>query len=283
VCLDWTNEQLDSSFPELSAVLPVDSLVREWLIYFVFNIIFGYLLYFLCSGGSYLFFFVLFRDRYNPTYKFNAAASAEIKREISQACFAVPAMAVMTPHLWMMDARLTYKRIDEYGYAYLLFSLVWFIMFTDFGIYWAHRWLHHPIIYPYLHKRHHSFIQITPFASHAFNPLDAWIQALPYHIFCTLFPFNNWLLLFMFIFVNCWTVSIHDRIQMVDDGIINGAQHHYIHHTHFVYNYGQYLTLWDRIGGSFLNPKDAVRVKPPMFHSEEIKAHEQALAKLKEE
>ncbi len=26
------------------------------------------------------------------------------------------------------------------------------------------------------------------------------------------------------------------------------------HHVYYNYNYGQYFTLWDRIGGSFRNP-----------------------------
>ncbi|VTJ91650.1 Hypothetical predicted protein, partial [Marmota monax] len=35
---------------------------------------------------------------------------------------------------------------------------------------------------------------------------------------------------------------------------INGSAHHTDHHMFFDYNYGQYFTLWDRIGGSFKNP-----------------------------
>ncbi len=57
----------------------------------------------------------------------------------------------------------------------------------------------------------------------------------------------------MFVFVNLWTVSIHDQRGFLPwwaDIVINGADHHTIHHSDFIYNYGQYFTLWDRIGGS---------------------------------
>jgi len=40
------------------------------------------------------------------------------------------------------------------GIPYMLFSIAAFLVFTDFGIYWIHRWLHHPILYKRLHKVH---------------------------------------------------------------------------------------------------------------------------------
>lgn len=34
---------------------------------------------------------------------------------------------------------------DDYGgWWYLPLNLLWFLVFTDFVIYWVHRWLHHP-------------------------------------------------------------------------------------------------------------------------------------------
>lgn len=50
---------------------------------------------------------------------------------------------------------------------------------------------------------------------------------------------------------------------MADDGeyvanspIINGAACHTMHHLYFNYNYGQFTTLWDRLGGSYREPND---------------------------
>lgn len=40
--------------------------------------------------------------------------------------------------------------------------------------------------------------------------------------------------------------------------VINGSAHHSDHHTAFNYNYGQYFTLWDRIGGSYQYPSALV-------------------------
>lgn len=35
---------------------------------------------------------------------------------------------------------------------------------------------------------------------------------------------------------------------------VNGAAHHTDHHTFFDCNYGQFFTLWDRVGKSFRSP-----------------------------
>ena len=58
-------------------------------------------------------------------------------------------------------------------------------------------------------------------------------------------------------FVNVWTVSIHDGDYRVPDllkPVVNGSAHHMDHHVFYNYNYGQFFTLWDRIGGSFRSP-----------------------------
>ena len=43
---------------------------------------------------------------------------------------------------------------------------------------------------------------------------------------------------------------------MANSPIINGAACHTMHHLYFNYNYGQYTTLWDRLGGSYRKPNE---------------------------
>ncbi|CAG8492282.1 1613_t:CDS:2 [Diversispora eburnea] len=48
---------------------------------------------------------------------------------------------------------------------------------------------------------------------------------------------------------------IHDGEYIITSGsFINGAAHHTLHHLYFNYNYGQYFTIWDKIGGSHRLP-----------------------------
>ncbi|KAJ3317754.1 c-5 sterol desaturase [Boothiomyces sp. JEL0866] len=181
-----------------------------------------------------------------------------ILREIKLSVFSFPITSLVTVPWFYFEINgysKLYHDVDEYGYGYLLFSLVWFILFTDFGVYWIHRYEHHPLVYWWLHKQHHMWKVTTPFASFAFHPLDGYFQSLPMHIFVYLFPMNSYLYLTMFVLIQFWTISIHDGVYISDDGIINSAAHHTVHHLEFNYNYGQYFTLWDRIGGSYKFPK----------------------------
>lgn len=189
-----------------------------------------------------------------------ARHGAQIRQEIQLACSSIPLMSLPTIALFMLEVRgysKLYSDWSERGVAYLALSFLLFLVFTDMCIYWIHRWLHHPLLYGWLHKPHHRWIVPTPFASHAFHPVDGFLQSMPYHIFVFLLPMHRSLYLGAFLFVNIWTVSIHDAISSVPAVLrpfINGAAHHTDHHLYFKYNYGQFFTLWDRIGLSFREP-----------------------------
>ena len=82
----------------------------------------------------------------------------------------------------------------------------------------------------------------TPFASHAFHPLDGYFQSLPYHVFIFVFPLHRTLYLGLFVFVNMWSILIHDSDMITGhplEKIINGPAHHTLHHLYFTVNYGQ--------------------------------------------
>lgn len=169
-------------------------------------------------------------------------------------------MALLTAFCFLAEVRgysKLYDHVEEHGgVSFLILSFVTFLLFTDMLIYWIHRGLHHPLIYA-LHKPHHLWKVPTPFASHAFHPVDGFAQSLPYHIYPFLFPLHKGMYLILFVFVNLWSVGIHDndyRLPSFLQPIINGAAHHTDHHLKFNYNYGQYFTLWDRLGGSYLDP-----------------------------
>ncbi|KAJ3034538.1 c-5 sterol desaturase [Rhizophlyctis rosea] len=104
--------------------------------------------------------------------------------------------------------------------------------------------------------------------------LDGYFQSLPYHIFVYLFPMHQWAYLGLFVFVQCWTISIHDGAYFTNHPWVNGSAHHTIHHLEFNYNYGQYTTLWDRIGGSYRHPVE--QFENEMFFERSAKKVEKA-------
>ncbi|KAG0015018.1 c-5 sterol desaturase [Podila clonocystis] len=143
------------------------------------------------------------------------------------------------------------------GWGYVAVSIVLFVLFTDFGIYWAHRVLHHPLLYKRFHKPHHKWVVPTPFASHAFHFVDGYIQSLPYQVVLFVVPLHKYVYFALFSFVNLWTVLIHDNEFFVFSDIFNSAAHHSAHHLYFSYNFGQYFTFWDKLGGTYKSPEEA--------------------------
>ena len=45
-----------------------------------------------------------------------------------------------------------------------------YLLFTDYCIYWIHRWLHIPFIYKFVHKPHHKWIS----AFTSYSSLTNW-------------------------------------------------------------------------------------------------------------
>ncbi|XP_060067837.1 lathosterol oxidase-like [Ylistrum balloti] len=216
----------------------------------------GYLLYLSTATISYHF---IFDKRLMEHQQF---LQNQVRLEILYTLKSVPLMSLPTVVLFFIEVRGHSKLYDDVGtsrlnWLFVLTSVATFILFTDMCIYWIHRFLHHRSIYKYIHKDHHKWKVPTPFASHAFHPLDGFLQSCPYHIYPFLFPLHKYTYLALFVFVNIWTVSIHDanyKVPGILKPVVNGSAHHTDHHLFYNYNYGQFFTLWDRIGGSFRNP-----------------------------
>ena len=62
----------------------------------------------------------------------------------------------------------------------------------------------------------------TPFASHAFHPLDGYLQSVPYPLFIFLFPLHRWLYLGLFVFVNFWSILVRFHSSCLDASILTG-------------------------------------------------------------
>lgn len=60
----------------------------------------------------------------------------------------------------------------------------------------------------------------------------------------------------LFVFVNFWSILIHDGEFMTSNPIVNGAACHAIHHSCFEFNYGQFFTAFDRLGGTYRRPEN---------------------------
>lgn len=211
-------------------------------------------IYFVFASLSYR--YVFDKTTFNhPKYLKN-----QMRMEIKQTMEALPVMAIFTVPMFLLEVRgygFMYDTFDQAPFPlYNVLQFPLFIVFTDSLIYWIHRGLHHPLVYKRLHKPHHKWIMPTPYASHAFHPLDGYAQSIPYHLFPFVFPLQKFAYVILFVFINFWTILIHDGEYYANSPVINGAACHTMHHLYFNHNYGQFTTLWDRLAGSYRQPND---------------------------
>ena len=215
-------------------------------------------LYFVFAGLSYKYLFN--HDMmHHPRFLKN-----QVKLEIQSSLRAFPSITFLTLP-WFVAEVLGYSKlyddVSEYGWGYFFLSIAMYLFFTDYLIYWIHRIEHIPVIYKHIHKPHHKWIIPTPFASHAFHPIDGYAQSIPYHLFIFIFPLHRKLYLALFVAVNFWSIFIHDSDMITGhalEKVINGPAHHTLHHLYFTCNYGQYFTWADRVGKSYRQPDSSL-------------------------
>ena len=138
-----------------------------------------HVLYFLFAWISYKFIFN------HEMMKHPRFLKNQVNLEIQTSLRSFPGMMLLTLPWFqaeVMGYSKMYDDLDTYGYFYLFasvplcvfFSLAFicyklidiypfsFLLFTDYCIYWIHRWLHIPIFYKYIHKPHHKWISKSP-------------------------------------------------------------------------------------------------------------------------
>lgn len=224
----------------------------------------GLVFYGILSTLSYFYFFRWRKQRYHPTY---VEDKVEVRRALKWSVVSLLGNAVLTTPFHLAIAygwSKVYWDVGDYGWGYLAASVVFYVAFTETLIYWVHRALHWDLLYKYIHAPHHSFKQPTSFVGVAFNPLDSFAQGFAHHICVFLFPVHVGVYLAFVTFVTVWAVMIHDRVSFVTWKGINYTGHHTVHHWFDNYNFGQFFTFWDRIGGTYKDPEsDEVQGQVP--------------------
>ncbi|KAI8832172.1 hypothetical protein BC829DRAFT_426436 [Chytridium lagenaria] len=212
-------DKLYSSLPSpvREHVIDRDAIPRQLISLWIVLFLGGTTIYFLGAGINYHFFFD--KETLNTQKIYLSVAS-------------LPWTAVVTVPWFFFELQGYSKLYDDLEHWWHVpLQVLWFLAFTDCFVYWIHRGFHHPWMYSWLHKPHHTW-------------KDGYGQSIPYHVFVYLFPMWKPLYLFMFVFVQLWTISIHDGVYLSDDEVLLSAAHHNVHHLEFNYNYGQYTTLW---------------------------------------
>ena len=134
---------------------PRDYYVRQLLSLYTLTLIGIVLMYFTVATASYYLIFNHDMMRHPRFIK------GQVAMEIRSSMIAFPTITALTVPWFFAEVRgrgRYYENISEYGWAYALFTIPAFLLFTDTLIYWIHRWEHHPALYKHIHKPHHKWI-----------------------------------------------------------------------------------------------------------------------------
>jgi Delta7-sterol 5-desaturase len=249
--------------PHHMSVQIIQSFGTFWahhVITYIRNLIAGIIVYY---GTGFLFHYhcyihprskVIFSDRKRPS---NEIIMDQIK--LAQASLFIYCMLPGISEYLIEEGytKCYYTLSDIGGFTnYLLYTLLYFTL-VEIGIYWMHRTLHeNKFLYKHIHMPHHAYSRpdtLTPWASIAFHPLDGMLQACPYVLCLPIVPCHYLTHTIMIFFTAIWATYIHDTMDW-NIGPIMGSKYHTVHHTHYIYNYGQIFVFCDRIWGTLRVP-----------------------------
>mmetsp|Transcript_26316 Transcript_26316/g.40377 ORF Transcript_26316/g.40377 Transcript_26316/m.40377 type:complete len:380 (+) Transcript_26316:30-1169(+) len=264
----WVNSWIFS--PATVAQLLHKTQSIEWthyLLCYLRNLLGGILVYY---GTSLIFHYhiyihprsqQIFHDRERPS---PAIIWDQIKLA-QMSLFIYTALPVVDEYIIEQQWTYVYYTVAQIGgWPFHLLSMLVYFTMVEIGIYWMHRTLHtNKFLYKHIHMLHHKYNKpetLTPWASIAFHPLDGILQASPY-VLCLFFIPCHYMTHFVLLFFTAiWATYIHDSMDFNVDPIM-GSKYHTMHHTHYIYNYGQVFTFCDRFWGTLRVPQGKTGVK----------------------
>ncbi len=219
--------------------------------------------YFVSASLVFIIFYIFFKTKpllrkIQPNFPKNQDYLREMGYSaLSIAIFAlVPTILIFNPavraHTLLMSSPY------QYGHFYFWFAFIPMFFIHDAYFYWAHRLMHHPNLFKYVHAVHHQSVNPSPWAAYAFHPLEALVEIGIYIVFLFCIPLYIIHLGFFFLFQIVYNVYGHSGFEFFPRGFnknwfgrwVNTSVSHNMHHRYFKGNYGLYTSIWDRWMGT---------------------------------
>jgi sterol desaturase/sphingolipid hydroxylase (fatty acid hydroxylase superfamily) len=224
--------------------------------------------YFRYTTLSFLIFGVLFKQRFAP-YRIQLKNKPKVKKvrfEIlySSLTFIVAGIVVGLLNISVFRTQEGlfynnfYDNISDYGWPYFVLSIFLMLIFDDTYFYWAHRLLHHPKLYRYVHRIHHNSMDPTPFTTYSFHPVEAVIFSFGQIVVLSIIPVHS-------LAVTTWAfmtlmnaIVIHLGYEIYPQWFTRSrltnwktpSTHHNMHHERGRGNYALLFTWWDQLMGT---------------------------------
>jgi sterol desaturase/sphingolipid hydroxylase (fatty acid hydroxylase superfamily) len=186
---------------------------------------------------------------------------ADVRREIT---YSVSTLCVLTGvnaavlALAVSGVVEVYTEPLKHGWAWLVLSLPLLIVWQDLHFYWVHRALHTRWLFRRIHGVHHRSRSPSPWASFAFHPVEALVNATVLPIALLVAPINEYVVIVFAIHQIVRASYGHAAVEALPRGFARHwlfgrfatATHHHLHHETAKGNYGLWFTWMDRWFGT---------------------------------
>lgn len=140
----------------------------------------------------------------------------------------------------------------------LALTITLFMLMEDFCFYWTHRLLHWRVIYPYIHKMHHTHGTTVGIAAEYAHPVEFVLgNMLPTSVGPALLgPNVHMLTVFAWYMIrfgetldgHCGYEFSWSPFRLIP--FSGSAEYHDFHHAANVGNYGSFFSIWDSVWGT---------------------------------
>lgn len=221
-----------------------------------------FLRYFIAASFGYLFFWVIFIKRWK--HRIIQKKFPELEKMWFEFRYSMSTVVIFSLiGLGIVNAEHAgytrlYSNISDYSSAWFFLSFFIIIFIHDAYFYWAHRLMHHPMIFRHVHLVHHRSTNPSPWAAYSFHPIEAVIEAAIFPIIVLIIPVHSLVLVASLIYMITRNVIGHMGIEIFPKGFTKNkwvnwhttTTHHDLHHKNFKTNYGLYFTWWDKWFGT---------------------------------
>lgn len=189
----------------------------------------------------------------------------EVKYSLSTLAFGTLGVVVVG---WLSAngyARLSSNPAD-FSAVQLAATFVGLLLLNDLWFYGFHRLLHTRWAFKHIHSVHHRSIEVTPFSSYSFHPVEGLLLGGWIYPVALVVPLYLPMLGALQVIGLTNNVMSHLGYELFPKWLLevpglrwlNSATFHSMHHTRVHGNYGLMLRVWDRLLGTEVPGYDAV-------------------------
>ncbi len=220
---------------------------------------FSSLRYLLFAGLFFLFFYKIFKSKYNSSkIQVKKATKTDFYREIFyslQSNLIITFLALLVFFTPIKNFTKIYFSISDHSIFWFIASLFLSLILQDTYFYWMHRFLHHKKIFKIAHLVHHKSTNPSPFSSYSFHFIEAFLEGFILLIIVFLIPIHPISLIIFALLGFLINIYGHLGYEIMPKSFrnsvwfefINTSVYHNLHHRKFNGNYGLYFRFWDRL------------------------------------